>query len=84
MAKPQFEGISARVVSRSDRHARVRVECKYEGCKLVALTDISEGQDTNTELEGFTVPPSEEFVEELHDYLATTNLYGEEMRRICG
>ncbi len=86
MSKPKFLGKSVTVVSRSDRHTRVRVECEYEGAKLVAFTDISEGQDTNTDLEGFAVRPSDEFVECLHEYLSTTwhNLYVEEMERICG
>lgn len=85
MIKPNFTGGNVTVVERSERATRLRVECEYEGCKLVALTDISEGQDTQTELEGFAVPPSEEFVESLHGYLmmAHGDLYETEMARIC-
>lgn len=82
--KPIFQGKSVRVVERGARHTRLCVTGQYEGAWYTALTNISEGQDTCTELEGYAVPPSDEFIAALHDYLTHTHgdLYGQEMQRI--
>jgi hypothetical protein len=79
---------SVKVVAQTPRTTEIRVVCNYVGAEYTARTEISEGRSVpNTVLEGYTVPPAEEFVIALHEALDTYDegrLVSKEMERICG
>lgn len=87
MATPEITIKSAKILCQNKRSTDIRVVCQFEGADYRVLTEISEGRSLpNTSLEGYTVPPTEEFVVALHEALANYK-GGEsvavEMARIC-
>lgn len=87
-ATPKVKILSVKIEGQHQSATELRIECEYCGAKYVALTEISEGNNIpNTDLEGYTANPSEEFVMALHgalDEWEGGKLVATEMERICG
>lgn len=86
MTTPPVKIKKVEVLKQHEFSTEIRVTCDYVGAEYIALTEIREGRDVpDTTLEGYTVPPAEEFVIALHTALdEQTEIPAQEMERICG
>ncbi len=78
--------LEATVITQHEHSTDIKVKCNYHNYDYTVLTEVREGNSLpTTTLEGFTAPPSDEFIIELHEALDMySDLTANEMERICG
>ncbi len=83
MGTPEVKVKRVLILKRGTLVTTVKVHCEYEGGKYDVFTEIGSGNDLpSTTLEGFAVPPSDEFITALHLALNDNPVVWEEVRRI--